>query len=98
MIDSKENIRQVGICIVDFKPAMLICSLLLISIGMGVIVRSFYPQTMPLNYSELLDILPPIFFFMHITSQILSFITIFLAGYFIASYRNGRKLKRCQLG
>ncbi len=97
MMDSETNILEIRLFIVEFKRAMLICILLLISIGLGIIVRSYYPQTAPLSFNELQDTLPPFFFALHITAQITSILMIFLAGYFIAAYRIERKTRKCQM-
>lgn len=97
MMDSETNTPQIGLFIVEFKRAMLICLLLLISIGMEIIVQSNYPQTSPPGFNELQKTLPPFFFILHITAQIASFLMIFLAGYFIAAFRIERKTGRCQI-
>ncbi|MHA2203551.1 MAG: hypothetical protein ACW991_07660 [Candidatus Hodarchaeales archaeon] len=94
MVDSETNIPEIRLFIVEFKRAMLICILLLISISLGIIVRSYYPQTAPLSFNELQETLPPLFFVLHFTAQITSFLVIFFAGYFIAAYRIERKTRK----
>ena len=97
MVDSETKPLEIRLFIVEFKRAMFVCILLLISIGLGIIVRSYYPQTAPLGFNELQETLPPFFFVLHIITQITSFLGIFLAGYFIAAYRSERKTRRSNI-
>ncbi|MFX0171425.1 MAG: hypothetical protein ACFE9L_05850 [Candidatus Hodarchaeota archaeon] len=97
MVDYKLKALQTRLFIVEFKRVMLIGFLFLLSIGLGTVVRSYYPETSPLSYYELQKLLPPIFFIIHITAQIASFLLIFLAGYFIAAYRIEWRTRRCQI-
>ncbi|MFX1285022.1 MAG: hypothetical protein ACFFB5_15275 [Promethearchaeota archaeon] len=95
MADVKVNTQHIEMFRREIKRLMTLLLLFLATVVLGLIVRLAYPQTIPLSYLELQELLPPIFLVLYLIAQVSSFFTIFFAGYFLAEYRIARKTEKC---